>query len=190
MKLDGMERLPFDVLKHLLICAVRCGFFGWELLRLRLVSRTWLRACDSPAVVRVWHAVNSDYVVWEVRTCRWQPPWPTNAPAVAEAVRKVSRFTNYGWVPDTTPGGLALLHWVVCEALVGSLRNGQTRRPFFTGVRGRGEEELCPEDDPDDSEYVDETCNQCHCSVRADRESAKRARSFALFNRRPRARCD
>jgi hypothetical protein len=75
----AFERVPLDVLRHLLVWAARCGFFGWELLQLRLVSRMWLRACDSQPVVRAWRAINCDYVVWEVRTCRWQPDWSTPA---------------------------------------------------------------------------------------------------------------
>jgi hypothetical protein len=167
-----MERLPFDVIAHLLSGAARCSLTGWELLQLRLVSKLWLRACDSPAVVRAWRATSSDYVVWQVRTCRWQPPWPANAPAVAEVVRQVSRSTNYGRALGATPGGLALLYWAVCESLVWSLRNGQTCAPFFTGVRGR-------DDDSDDSDYVDEPDEDLQAQDAQDDAFAPEYQDFA-----------
>jgi hypothetical protein len=146
-----MEVLPFDVLAYMLSRAARCDFFGWELLQLRLVSRTWLRACDSPAVVRAWHAVNCDYVVWEMRTSRWQPPWPECASGFAKGVREVvGRKNRTRMLIEATPGALALLHWMMCEAAVWSARNGRNAGEPLAIEK---DDELFPEDDPDDSEY-------------------------------------
>ncbi len=65
-----MERVPLDVL-CLVLKELVWGFAARDLVDVRLVSKRFLRGCDSAPVQASWRAANADILTWQVRTGRF-----------------------------------------------------------------------------------------------------------------------
>jgi hypothetical protein len=71
MNHTSIHSLPFDVLCYLL-SRMSSVWLGVDLLELRLVSKQFLRACDSRAVSRAWRE-NPTVLLWQGKTLRFVP---------------------------------------------------------------------------------------------------------------------
>jgi hypothetical protein len=159
-----MDTLPFDVLCYMLQGVART-WFGWELLELRLVCKQFLRACDSPAVMKHWRQVNVDILVWQARTLRFCPPVTFNVKVFASLVRTLVSYKKENCA--VASGALVWLYYAVVESVVRCLqRSGGAleKMPFnyealwsaepAVPIKLISENAILYSEDDDGSEYV------------------------------------
>jgi hypothetical protein len=119
-----MEGLPFDVLCFLIQRAASI-WLAVDLLELRLVSKLFLRACDSAPVVKHWREHNVEVLVWQARTMRFCPSEKFHVGPFADVTCGLARSKKNDL--GVSLGALAWLRYATFESVVPALQRGRSR---------------------------------------------------------------